>query len=83
MCIYILNNKLIAGALVSAGFEVSATVVSKDIGPTSYIPQDSLERHSLRSTEVKTTEILDRKSDHLMESMVDWLENVPENELYV
>lgn len=89
--------------MVSAGFEVSATVgkETKNIkgdsnnhphgSPSSYILQDSLERRSVKDGENRTSDsnsihrrsIAKNSSGHLIDSMVDWLENVPENELYV
>lgn len=56
------------GALVSAGFEVSATVVHDSL--TTVPNANGLDASSSASTNKKTT-------DHL----VDWLTNVPEHEL--
>lgn len=58
----------IVGALVSAGFEVSATVVHDSL--TTVPNANGLDASSSVSTNKKTT-------DHL----VDWLTNVPEHEL--
>lgn len=75
------------GALISAGFEVSATVLHDTqidlmgINSTLEKNMDSMKRRShggdassIASTNKKTT-------DHLIDSMVDWLTKVPENEL--
>ncbi|XP_031622418.1 uncharacterized protein LOC116340210 isoform X2 [Contarinia nasturtii] len=58
------------GALISAGFEVSATVVHDSL--TTVPNANGLDANSSISTNKKTT-------DHL----VDWLTNVPENELII
>lgn len=58
----------LSGALVSAGFEVSATVVHDSL--TTVPNPNGLDASSSASTNKKTT-------DHL----VDWLTNVPEHEL--
>lgn len=63
-----------SGALVSAGFEVSATVVhdtQTDItGSNARNAMDAMSSASTKKT-----------NDHLLDSMVDWLTNVPEHEL--
>lgn len=48
--------------------------------PTSYVLQDSLERHpnAMRGFNLSAKS---PGSHHHMDSMVNWLENVPENEL--
>lgn len=56
-----------SGALVSAGFEVSATVVHDSL---ITVPNSGLDASSSTSTNKKNT-------DHL----VDWLTHVPEHEL--
>lgn len=96
--------------MVSAGFEVSATV-GKDSHmngaeanshhnqpSTSYglsNAQNSLERrpgkdidNCNRASNCNNPEHIvamnnQSSNDHLLDTMVDWLENVPENELYV
>lgn len=64
-------SSLCAGALVSAGFEVSATVVhgAQNDG------RNAINAICSASTGNKKT------NDHLLDTMVDWLTNVPENEL--
>lgn len=81
------------GALVSAGFEVSATVVhdnqtdlngqnSLTLIDMSDNQLDGIKRRSAnmdaQSSGASTT---NKKTDHLLDTMVDWLTNVPENEL--
>lgn len=76
------------GALVSAGFEVSATVVhdhhGHDFGHSSMAIMDIADggkrRNGLDANSSSSTN--NRKSnDNILDSMVDWLTNVPENEL--
>lgn len=74
----------LSGALVSAGFEVSATVVHDHHGDfgqsTMTIMDDGGKRRGIDANSSASAN--NRKSnDHILDSMVDWLTNVPENEL--
>jgi len=64
------------GALISAGFEVSATVV--------HDMQTDMNGHNSRNLDASSSASTHKKNtDHLLDSMVDWLQHVPENELII
>lgn len=81
------------GALVSAGFEVSATVVHDNhtdfIGQTTLALMDMPNNNTIDGTKrrngIDTNSCASnnnkKSNDHILDSMVDWLTNVPENEL--
>lgn len=75
------------GALISAGFEVSATVVHEnqtDIGldkNTGAIPNSSKRQINMDATSSGASINNKNNTDHLLDTMVDWLTKVPENQL--
>lgn len=92
-CVCIILYWLI-GALVSAGFEVSATVVHDNhtdfIGQTTLALMDmpnnntidgTKQRNGIDNTSSCPSNNNKKSNDHILDSMVDWLTNVPEHEL--
>lgn len=74
------------GALISAGFEVSATVIhdkQQDLTEQAKAIVDVSTNSSERVMKHHSTmDTMNKKSaDNLLDSMVDWLIKVPENEL--